>query len=468
MIIKKIFYYFIAIIAFFFSWFSFAESDIDLANKIISSSQVVNDIKESVSPENNVSFYVDGLTATLVSNPDNVCAVISHDVIKLNDGSVISGTSSITRTSVVLDKQGNLLSVSLESPKVISKSLFDSIYNVRKLYLFNVEQPEFTINLENFSYLENIYMLTSDVKSIVFPRKGKLRELGVRSSSVYSLSNLEYQTYLYKLIMDSDIKYGYGAISNLENVECLSLALNEEILNFGRLKNLKKLDIYSPKFEDIKEIFNLKKLKNLSLWYLNDIRIQGVEFPQSIDNLSISASNNKAVPDVRGLKNLKTLRFSNIKNYHKLRVGNLPSLTKLNVKNSQLDDLSGIGQFRKLEYLDVERNSVSDISSLSNVKKLKEFHAQYNKIKDITPLFRLENLQEVDVAENKIESVFPMGRESKIKHIDYSYNPIKEVDLQSLADYPYVTFILAGTPYFENASREERTKLRNLRLKGHF
>ncbi len=178
MILKKFSYYAISMIACLFSWFSLADSDVDLANKIISRSQVAHKIKESISSDNNVSFYVDGLTANLISNPDNDCSIISHDIIKLNDGSVISGTSSISRTSVVLDKKGSLLLVSIESPKVISRSLFDSIHNVKKLYLFNVEKPEFTINLEGFSYLENIYMLTSDVKSIFFRGKAKFVNWG--------------------------------------------------------------------------------------------------------------------------------------------------------------------------------------------------------------------------------------------------------------------------------------------------
>ncbi len=77
-------------------------------------------------------------------------------------------------------------------------------------------------------------------------------------------------------------------------------------------------------------------------------------------------------------------------------------------------------------------------------------------------------LVSVELRKNKIETVVPMGMGSSIKFIDYSRNPVKNVDLESLADYPYVSIILLDTPYLNNASREERTKLRNLRLKGHF
>ncbi|SDH60473.1 hypothetical protein SAMN04488136_12137 [Vibrio xiamenensis] len=468
MTIKKLCYYIISIIACLFSRFSFSESDVDLANKIISSSQVVHEIKESVSPDNNVSFYVDGLTVKLTQKSVNNCDVINTSVIKLNDGSVISGTSSIPRTSVVLDKEGELLSVSLESPKNINRKIFDIISHVNELHIYNLDDENFSVHLEQFIYLTYFYISRSNIKELIFPKSGVLKEVGISTSDIFSISGLDNQMGLYKMIMDSNIKSGYDTIYNLENLECLSLALNEKIFNFGRLENLKKLDVYSPKFEDIKEIFNLKKLKNLSLWYLKDIRIQGVEFPQSIDNLSISASDNKAVPDVRGLKNLKALRFSNIINYHKLRIGYLPSLTKLNVKNSQLDELSGIGQFNNLEFLDIERNNVSDVYEISKLKNLKVFKARDNNIKDVTPLFELKNLERVELRKNKIETVVPMGVGSSIKYIDYSRNPVKNVDLESLVDYPYVSIILLDTPYLNNASQEEINKITNLRLKGHF
>lgn len=205
---------------------------------------------------------------------------------------------------------------------------------------------------------------------------------------------------------------GFEQILNIESLKKIKIVgclKNSHIPEFGRLTNLKYLNLSSNGLTG--NIPNsIKNSKNLKYMIL---KLNRLKFNELICELT----------------NLVELDFSsNELNQISYSIGNLTNLSELNLKSNIIKNIpKSISNLKKLEVLDVSENKlrINIIEPVLGLKNLKKLDLSFNEIEDeITNLIEnLIHLENVNLCHNKIKGNLPSSIEklTKLKFIDLSY-----------------------------------------------
>lgn len=210
--------------------------------------------------------------------------------------------------------------------------------------------------LENFSYLQNLYLQNNNVNTI---------------EQLKSCTNLK----ILNLASNSRIKDNNGAIENLSNLVTLNLS-GTGMSNINCINKLSELGYNNILILDISDNSGLKN-------------IDGLENLTNLQSLSLANDN------------LSQDKISKIKE--------LVNLTTLNINSNQVENLDIISNLEQLKYLYFNNNNVKDLEKLKN-KVFYELEFMGNKIKDISPLSAHRTINNLKMDNNQIEDVTVLSR----------------------------------------------------------
>jgi len=170
---------------------------------------------------------------------------------------------------------------------------------------------------------------------------------------------LEAKSFLKELILDENHFRSLAIVEGLDHLERLSFRDNyiaeKDFHILGSLKNLKALNLYHNRIDDITFLQHLTSLKELNIGY-NWIK----DFSQ-----------------IAALANLEILNISQ--------------------NHEQITDLSFLENLQQLKELNLYNSGIKNIAPLTTLANLEVLNLEYNTISSLLPLKKLTNLVELDV-----------------------------------------------------------------------
>ncbi len=249
-------------------------------------------------------------------------------------------------------------------------------------------------------------------------------------------ANAEFQLAVNILKSTKKFPENFDILIPLDSLDCLHWNLGSLSPEFGKLVNLKKLNLEINQLSSLPEqIGNLKNLTSLNLEN-NQLR----SLPEQIGNLknltSLDLFNNKlsSLPEQIGnLKNLTSLVLSlNQLSSLPEQIGNLQNLTRLYLYFNQLSSLPAqIGNLKNLIELILADNQLSSLpGQIGNLKNLKELNLYHNKLVSLPEAIgNLKNLIELDLEDNQLSSLpEQIGNLKNLKKLVLIGNPLPETE----------------------------------------
>lgn len=132
----------------------------------------------------------------------------------------------------------------------------------------------------------------------------------------------------------------------------------------------------------------------------------GKEFKVKKGNLDLSNSQIKHIGDIKGLDEIKELKFLNLSNNQLSDLTSLERLLNLKVLNLAYNNIRSIhelGNLEALEYLNLSNNAITDLTGISKLTKLKTLNLSNNQLSNVEELNSLENLKKIYLQGNNIE-----------------------------------------------------------------
>jgi hypothetical protein len=134
------------------------------------------------------------------------------------------------------------------------------------------------------------------------------------------------------------------------------------------------------------------QLTGLWAFSLGITSLRGVQNLRNLRYLSLDGNSISDISALSGLANLTGLNLSSNSISDLGPLSGLTSLTSLSLGYNSISDLGPLSGLTNLPYVNLGHNSISDISALSGLTGLTSLHLDNNSISDISPLSGLTSL----------------------------------------------------------------------------
>ena len=271
----------------------------------------------------------------------------------------------------------------------------------------NLEEiSEFRYSGERYPRIKNIKLFENNTNNIL--RRIDLRNLGLTSIDVSSLTNLEYLNVSGNNIQELDITNNV----NLEYLYANGNYLKE--LDLSKNINLKDLEIYE---NDIAE-----------LDFSNNVNLESMQYEanplKKLRGAIVDSDTFSYLPNLEEVDNIKcneynTELFILSSKLKTIDVSGCKNITTLMVVSDELYEIKGIDQLENLTFLAVISDKIEEIKGISNAKKLKAFAAPFSKINSVdlsnASNLQIANLQFTPATKNSINLLKGTSKELKFK-----------------------------------------------------
>lgn len=203
---------------------------------------------------------------------------------------------------------------------------------------------------------------------------------------VKSIDGLQHCVSLKSLFLDLQAISDLSPLSDLTNLEILSVNQNWNISDISPLQNLVNcyyLNIFGNNVSDLSPINNLKRLK-----YLNIIS-------NPIDNIDA----------LYGLNQLEELWMQDLKSGDLTPIQESIKMRQLWAPECNITDLSPLVNMSQMIYLFLKNNSIQDIGPIRKMSNLVRLYLDNNNIHDISVLDSLNNLDILSLDDNQIQNI---------------------------------------------------------------
>ncbi|MEC2554475.1 LPXTG cell wall anchor domain-containing protein [Bacillus tropicus] len=316
---------------------------------------------------------------------ENYISDISPLSILTNLQEVNLGANEISDVRPV-EELGKRISIDIQRQKIflneasVDEEIKIPVYNLKgePLQNINLQSEGATLNngfIKWNSPGEKIYEFKLDTNST----ESKIRFNGTVIQNI-----VEKQKESQNVILDKTLQQHI----NKENLgrENLNAPITKE-----DLLQIKKIEIFKEKGNEIKDITGLEYMTNLEKLTLEGVGLKNIEF-----------------------------------------ISNLKQLNNVNVSHNQIEDITPLSSLENLQWLNLTGNRIKDVSVLGSMLDLLSLKLAENEIRDVRPLIQLGQWGTIDVRRQKvILDDAEINKEVIIPVYDLEGEPIEKIALKS-------------------------------------
>ncbi|MGH0565644.1 leucine-rich repeat domain-containing protein [Bacillus cereus] len=209
---------------------------------------------------------------------------------------------------------------------------------------------------------------------------------------------------------ESKIRFNGTVIQNIveKQKESQNVILDKTLQQHINKENLGRENVNAPiTKEDLLQIKKLEIFKEKG----NEIKdITGLEYMTNLEKLTLEGV---------GLKNIEF-------------ISNLKQLNNVNVSHNQIEDITPLSSLENLQWLNLTGNRIKDVSVLGSMLDLLSLKLAENEIRDVRPLIQLGQWGTIDVRKQKvILDDAEINKEVIIPVYDLEGEPIEKITLKS-------------------------------------
>ena len=309
----------------------------------------------------------------------------SNGLLKKNTDGTYSFTRSVTGVQTINVGEG----IYNKNPKVNTNwDYFEPIY-ILKIDPTNIQRE--VVNIPD-----------QDLKNFLLKyfKKPDDERKNIDNNNYYlKLSNPNYikpsdENEIYKYEMEKIIEL------RAENINTKETAM--DLTGLEASTNLRKLNLYNNKIENIEP---LKGLTSLTYLLLDGNKIENIEPLKVLTNLiSLSLFNNKIenVEPLKVLTNLTSLSLFNNKIENVDPLKGLTNLTSLGLYSNKIENIEPLKELINLTILSLSSNKIENVEALKGLTKLTTLYLSSNKIENVEVLKGLTNIRTSSIFNEEI------------------------------------------------------------------
>lgn len=203
----------------------------------------------------------------------------------------------------------------------------------------------------------------------------------------------------------------------------------ESLQFLNSLTNLKSLSLTECRFpaEDVAVFAALPYLEELNLTDCGLSTIAGLENTKTLRVLNLNENTLRNLEPLSGLISLKELYLSNNAVTDLGALMGLSGLEVLDLSYNSITNISPLAACVNLTWLDASHNGLTALGSLDLLSKLEGFYCGHNQLTDISILAGCTALEELDISNNDITDITALGSLTGLRILDFSYNEVTEI-----------------------------------------
>lgn len=329
-----------------------------------------------------------------------------------------------------LSQLGNLQMLNLEENYISDISPLSTLTNLHEVNLGANEISDvrpveelgkrISIDIQRQKIFLNEASVDEEIKIPVYNLKGEpLQNINLQSEGA-TLNNgfIKWNSpgekiYEFKLdtnSTESKIRFNGTVIQNIveKQKESQNVILDKTLQQHINKENLGRENVNAPiTKEDLLQIKKLEIFKEKG----NEIKdITGLEYMTNLEKLTLEGV---------GLKNIEF-------------ISNLKQLNNVNVSHNQIEDITPLSSLENLQWLNLTGNRIKDVSVLGSMLDLLSLKLAENEIRDVRPLIQLGQWGTIDVRRQKvILDDAEINKEVIIPVYDLEGEPIEKITLKS-------------------------------------
>ncbi|MGG0193757.1 leucine-rich repeat domain-containing protein, partial [Bacillus tropicus] len=329
-----------------------------------------------------------------------------------------------------LSQLGNLQMLNLEENYISDISPLSTLTNLQEVNLGANEISDvrpveelgkrISIDIQRQKIFLNEASVDEEIKIPVYNLKGEpLQNINLQSEGA-TLNNgfIKWNSpgekiYEFKLdtnSTESKIRFNGTVIQNIveKQKESQNVILDKTLQQHINKENLGRENLNAPiTKEDLLQIKKLEIFKEKG----NEIKdITGLEYMTNLEKLTLEGV---------GLKNIEF-------------ISNLKQLNNVNVSHNQIEDITPLSSLENLQWLNLTGNRIKDVSVLGSMLDLLSLKLAENEIRDVRPLIQLGQWGTIDVRRQKvILDDAEINKEVIIPVYDLEGEPIEKIALKS-------------------------------------
>ncbi|WP_242300288.1 leucine-rich repeat domain-containing protein, partial [Bacillus cereus group sp. BfR-BA-01448] len=329
-----------------------------------------------------------------------------------------------------LSQLGNLQMLNLEENYISDISPLSTLTNLHEVNLGANEISDvrpveelgkrISIDIQRQKIFLNEASVDEEIKIPVYNLKGEpLQNINLQSEGA-TLNNgfIKWNSpgekiYEFKLdtnSAESKIRFNGTVIQNIveKQKESQNVILDKTLQQHINKENLGRENLNAPiTKEDLLQIKKIEIFKEKG----NEIKdITGLEYMTNLEKLTLEGV---------GLKNIEF-------------ISNLKQLNNVNVSHNQIEDITPLSSLENLQWLNLTGNRIKDVSVLGSMLDLLSLKLAENEIRDIRPLIQLGQWGTIDVRRQKvILNDAEINKEVIIPVYDLEGEPIEKITLKS-------------------------------------
>ena len=329
-----------------------------------------------------------------------------------------------------LSQLGNLQMLNLEENYISDISPLSTLTNLHEVNLGANEISDvrpveelgkrISIDIQRQKIFLNEASVDEEIKIPVYNLKGEpLQNINLQSEGA-TLNNgfIKWNSpgekiYEFKLdtnSTESKIRFNGTVIQNIveKQKESQNVILDKTLQQHINKENLGRENVNAPiTKEDLLQIKKLEIFKEKG----NEIKdITGLEYMTNLEKLTLEGV---------GLKNIEF-------------ISNLKQLNNVNVSHNQIEDITPLSSLENLQWLNLTGNRIKDVSVLGSMLDLLSLKLAENEIRDVRPLIQLGQWGTIDVRKQKvILDDAEINKEVIIPVYDLEGEPIEKITLKS-------------------------------------
>ena len=347
---------------------------------------------------------------------------------------------------LLLNNKGNLTHIHF---KPRTKGEVSQLVNFK--YLQGVSLRDVTLSEVDLTGLESfqeLSIVSSKIKILTLPQINNIKVINTYSSKIVEINNLEY---LFELDILKIQSANMKSLSKLTNSSKLRYFMfynrrSKYITTLPDFSSMPKLEFLHFLAKDTSNIKGIDELYNLKVLSTNKgLEYSKINFPKSLEYLTVGGKVNHEFPDLGNNRNLK----------------------ELTIVDTNSSNMSNLNLPSNLEKLTLVYNKINKIEGMDRLENLKEINLKGNSIEKIEGLDNLKNIKFIKLDENKITKVEGLKNLSGVKGISFENNPIETLDFSEIEHLKNTKVLMWYTPFWKTATKEDKRKLDNLARKGH-
>ncbi|MFB7120687.1 leucine-rich repeat domain-containing protein [Bacillus tropicus] len=329
-----------------------------------------------------------------------------------------------------LSQLGNLQMLNLEENYISDISPLSTLTNLHEVNLGANEISDvrpveelgkrISIDIQRQKIFLNEASVDEEIKIPVYNLKGEpLQNINLQSEGAtlnngfIKWNNPGEKIYEFKLdtnSTESKIRFNGTVIQNIvkKQKESQNVILDKTLQQHINKENLGRENLNAPiTKEDLLQIKKIEIFKEKG----NEIKdITGLEYMTNLEKLTLEGV---------GLKNIEF-------------ISNLKQLNNVNVSHNQIEDITPLSSLENLQWLNLTGNRIKDVSVLGSMLDLLSLKLAENEIRDVRPLIQLGQWGTIDVRRQKvILNDAEINKEVIIPVYDLEGEPIEQITLKS-------------------------------------